>query len=93
LLINKRSYLEKNLKENSFLEGVKGDYQKYRDYIVNEKQEQLRAMNILKQYTEDLEVSTKMTEANIKQTKKDQHDILREMERIKKELDEIIGSN
>jgi hypothetical protein len=90
LLLNKRNYLEKTLKENAFLDGVKKDYQKYRNYIVKEKQDQLRAMNILKQYTEDLVVSTKMTEANIKETKRDQKEILREMERIKRELDEII---
>jgi hypothetical protein len=91
LLLSKRSYLEKSLKENAFLDGVKNDYQKYRDYIVKEKQDQLRAMNILQQYTQDLMVSTKMTEANIKQTKMDQKGILREMDKIKKELDEIIG--
>ena len=90
LLLNKRDYLERTLKENAFLDGVKKDYQKYRNYIVKEKQDQLRAMNILKQYTEDLIVSTKMTEANIKETKRDQKEILREMERIKMELDEII---
>jgi len=83
--------LERTLKENAFLEGVKKDYQKYRDYVVKEKEDQLRAMNVLKQYTEDLGVSTKLTEANIKETKKDQKDILREMEKIKMELEEIMG--
>jgi hypothetical protein len=91
LLLNKRNYLERTLKENAFLDGVKKDYQKYRDYIVKEKQDQLRAMNILKQYTEDLVTSTKLTEANIKETKRDQKDILREMEKIKMELEEIMG--
>ena len=91
MLIDKRNYLEKTLKENEFLEGVKKDYQKYRDYVVKEKQDQLRAMNVLRQYTEDLGVSTKLTEANIKETKRDQKDILREMEKIKMELEEIMG--
>jgi uncharacterized protein YjiK len=91
MLIDKRNYLERTLKENAFLEGVKKDYQKYRDYVVKEKQDQLRAMNVLKQYTEDLGVSTKLTEANIKETKRDQKDILREMEKIKMELEEIMG--
>jgi hypothetical protein len=91
MLIDKRNYLERTLKENAFLEGVKKDYQKYRDYVVKEKEDQLRAMNVLKQYTEDLGVSTKLTEANIKETKKDQKDILREMEKIKMELEEIMG--
>jgi hypothetical protein len=91
MLIDKRNYLERTLKENAFLEGVKKDYQKYRDYVVKEKQDQLRAMNVLKQYTEDLVTSTHLTEANIKETKRDQKDILREMEKIKMELEEIMG--
>jgi hypothetical protein len=91
MLIDKRNYLERTLKENAFLEGVKKDYQKYRDYVVKEKQDQLRAMNVLKQYTEDLVTSTKLTEANIKETKRDQKDILREMTKIKMELEEIMG--
>jgi len=91
MLIDKRNYLERTLKENAFLEGVKKDYQKYRDYMIKEKEDQLRAMNVLKQYTEDLGVSTKLTEANIKETKRDQKDILREMEKIKMELEEIMG--
>jgi len=91
MLIDKRNYLERTLKENAFLEGVKKDYQKYRDYVVKEKQDQLRAMNVLKQYTEDLVTSTNLTEANIKETKRDQKDILREMEKIKMELEEIMG--
>jgi hypothetical protein len=93
LLLKKRDYLNKSLKENTFLEGVKNDYEKYRNYIVKEKEDQLRVMNILKQYTEDISVSTKMTEANIKQTKKDQKEIILEMEKIKKELEEIIHPN
>jgi hypothetical protein len=91
MLIDKRNYLERTLKENAFLEGVKKDYQKYRDYVVKEKQDQLRAMNVLKQYTEDLVTSTNLTEVNIKETKRDQKDILREMEKIKMELEEIMG--
>lgn len=91
MLIDKRNYLERTLKENAFLEGVKKDYQKYRDYMIKEKEDQLRAMNILKQYTEDLVTSTKLTEENIKETKRDQKDILREMEKIKMELEEIMG--
>jgi hypothetical protein len=92
LLLKKRDYLNKSLKENTFLESVKNDYEKYRNYIVKEKEDQLRVMDILKQYTEDISVSTKMTEANIKQTKKDQKEIILEMEKIKRELDEIISS-
>ena len=91
LLLSKQKYLEKTVKENAFLEGVRNDYQKYRDYIVKEKQDQLRAMDLLSQYTQDLVTSAQSTEANIMESKRDQSEILREMTKIKRELNEIIG--
>lgn len=90
LLMSKKNYLERTIKENEFLDGVRNDYQKYMDYIIKEKQEQLRAMQILKKYTEELNLNTQFTEVNIKETKRDQKEILREIEKIKSELDELV---
>ena len=90
LLLEKRKYLDKTVKKNIFLENVVNDYKKYNEYIIRQKQEQLRAMLILKQYTDDLIISTKMTEGNIKKAKTDQKHILYEMDKIKKSLDDII---
>lgn len=92
LLLGKRKFLESTLKQNTFLDGVKNDYEKYYGYIAKKREEELRAMSILKQYTEDLMVSTKMTESDIKRTKEDQQLILDEMSKIKSELDKIIGN-
>jgi hypothetical protein len=92
LLLGKRKFLESTLKQNTFLYGVKNDYEKYYGYIAKKREEELRAMSILKQYTEDLMVSTKMTESDIKRTKEDQRLILDEMAKIKSELDKIIGN-
>jgi hypothetical protein len=90
LLVDKQKYLKKSLKENEFLETVKNDYEKYRNYIVGEKQNQMRAMKILSQYTEDLMVSSDAMETNIKDAKRDQKMILDEMDKLKKELDDLI---
>ena len=90
LLLGKRKFLENTLMENQFLEGVKNDYHKYYDYIAKQKMDELRAMGILKQYTDDLIMSTQLTEQGIKQTKQDQQDIMNEMTKIKKALDEIV---
>ena len=50
----------------------------------------MRAMNLLNQYIGDIMVSGKLTEKDIHKTKTEQNEILREMDKIKHNLDEII---
>jgi hypothetical protein len=89
-LLNKRKTLKKTVKENQFLEGVKGDYEKYHNFIVNQKQSQIKAMGLLNQYIGDIIVSGKLTEKDIKDTKEEQREILGQIDKIKKDLDEIM---
>lgn len=90
LLLDRRKSLEGAITENRFLEGVKNDYQKYHNYIVKQNHDQMRAMNLLNQYIGDIIVSGKLTEKDIHKTKTEQTEILREMDKIKHNLDEII---
>jgi hypothetical protein len=90
LLLEKRKTLESTVGQNQFLEGVKNDYQKYHNYIIKQNQDQMRAMNILNQYLGDIMVSGKLTEKDINNTRQEQTDIIREMDKIKSGLDEII---
>ena len=90
LLLNKRKYLDKTMKENSFLKGVRNDYDKYNRFIIHEKEEQLKALAILKQYIDDIIVTGKLTEEDIKQSKKEQLEILKEIKDIKSNLDEMV---
>ena len=89
-LINKRKELEKMSKKNKFLENVRQDYDKYNQYIVKEKERQLRAMHILKQYINDIIVTGKLTDEDLEQTKKEEINILREIHSIKQNLDELV---
>lgn len=77
-------------KQNALLSGVRDDYNRYHHYIVTQKQEQLRAMEKLHQYLAYLAKSTDMTVNNIKDAAIEQDKILREMRKIKGELDEIV---
>jgi len=90
LLQEKRKYLEKTKEDNQFLEGVKRDYEKYKNHIVREKEDQLRAMNILKEYTDYIKIGTKITDETIQKTEQDQKEILGEIDKIKQSLDELI---
>ncbi len=90
LLLQKRKVLKKTVKENQFLDGVKNDYEKYHNFIVNQKQSQIKAMDLLNNYISDIMVSGKLTEQDIKNSKAEQKEILGQIEKIKNDLDEIM---
>lgn len=89
-LLQRRHQLNTASRENTFLNTVKEDYQKYQSYITKQKEEQIRSMQILDQYLNDLVISGKMTTCDISQTKNDQKEILLEIDKIKRELDHLM---
>jgi hypothetical protein len=93
LLINKNKQLDKLTHENEFLGQVKRDYETYNSYIVEQKQKQMRAFYMLNQYLDDIIISGKLTDKDIEKTRRDQKMILREIDVVKQNLDEIVGSN
>jgi hypothetical protein len=89
-LINKQKKLRFMTKQNKFLEEVRNDYKKYYSYIAEQKNDQIRALQVLDQYINDLTVSGKLTKHNIEDAKEEQLKILREVNSIKGSLDSII---
>jgi len=92
-LLNKRDKLKHLSKENEFLVNVRNDYQNYHDIILKQKQDQVASMELLNQYISDIMVSGKLTEQDIKNQKQERNMILREMDKIKKDLDGLIKTN
>ena len=90
LLLEKRKYLEENVKENHFLENVRNDYQKYHDFILKQKQDQIKSMQFLNQYIDDLMISGKLTEHDIVNSKREKQEIMSEVDKIKKDLDGLM---
>jgi hypothetical protein len=90
LLLEKRKYLEENVKENYFLENVRNDYKKYHDFILKQKQDQVKSMQFLNQYIDDLMVSGKLTEHDIVNSRKEKQEIMGEVDKIKKDLDGLM---
>ena len=96
--IRRKKLLEKQQKihhittQNHFLEKVKQDYSNYHSIILKQKQEQIRALELLNQYIEDLSVSGKLSKHNIKDSVYEQKKILSEIKKIKKSLDEITST-
>lgn len=87
LLLEKRKHLKKVRNQNEFLEEVISDYGKYYGYIVEQKQEQMRALDMLNKYINDLIEKENMTSENLKDAKQEQKKIIYEIKKIKKGLD------
>ena len=69
--------LQSTQHENRFLEGVVDDYKKYYTYIKNQKEEELAAIQMISQYIDSIAASTSLTDDAIKQSKIQQHELLR----------------
>jgi hypothetical protein len=90
LLIKKKRDLDKKVKVNAFLGDVNADYNKYYRHIVQEKQNQHTALNLLKEYIGDLMQTETLVNDQLRTAKHDQTDIIREINIVKGELDELI---
>jgi len=93
LLLKKKKDLKEKAKMNDFLDVVKEDYKKYYNYIIEEKQKQIRALTVLNEYLNDLVRTERVVDGQMRTAKYDQNDINKEIAKIQKELDGIIQEN
>jgi len=91
MLLAKQKKLRKIAKNNSFLEEVQQDYASYYNFIIKQKEHQIRSMNNIKQYLNDILISGKLTEEDIAEAKKEQRGILGEIKHVKHNLNEILN--
>jgi len=90
MLINKQKRLQFMSKQNAFLDAVREDYDKYNDYIIKQKHDQMKAFGVLNSYITDLNRSTKLTKQNMVDSKEEQRKIVNEIKSIQHNLDEIV---
>ena len=90
MLLEKQKKLRFISKQNLFLEEVKNDYKKYNSYIIDQKQQQIKALDLLNNYINDLTVSGNLTKHNIEDAKEEQKKIIHEMKIIKGNLDSMM---
>lgn len=92
LLFEKQQKLNQMRSQNHFLDSIKQDYLHYYNYIQQQKNEQIKALELLNEYIEDLTFSGKLTKNNIEDARQEQQNILKEVKYIKKKLDDIISN-
>jgi hypothetical protein len=76
--------------ENNFLTGVKDNYKQHYDYIKKIKEEQYRSMSVLADYLDNLLEQTDGADKSINKAKSQQKKIVTEMNKIQKEIDDIV---
>jgi hypothetical protein len=91
MLLDKQKKLNFIVKQNRFLNEVKQDYATYYGYIIQQKQDQIKSLELLNNYINDLSVSGELSKHNIDDAKYEQGRILKEVKSIKKGLDAIIS--
>ena len=91
LLLAKQKMLRKTAKQNHLLNDIMQDYATYYQFIIKQKQDQIRSMEIIKQYLNDIIVSGNFAKTDIIQAKKEQKVILGEINNIRENLYEIMN--
>ena len=89
MLLEKQKTLQQTAKENEYLEMVRNDYRKYYNHIVKQKEDQINAMNYLKQYIDEIMVNGKLTDTDLENAKMEQDELIQEIADIKSKMDEI----
>ena len=90
MLLEKQKKFRFITKQNHFLSEVKNDYVTYYNYIVQQKQEQIMALEILNNYINEIKNQGYLSKHNIEDAKFEQEKILKEVDSIKKGLESII---
>lgn len=90
MLLEKQKKIRFIVKQNRFLNEVKNDYVKYYTYIAQQKQDQVKALQLLDNYIHDLTRSGQLSKHNIEDAKIEQRKILKEVNTIQKGLESIM---
>ncbi len=88
-LLRKYNELGEMEEDNEYLKVIRNDYDHYYNYIKKEKQDQVDAMNLLRDYIDELIVDGKMTDQDLESAQTEQEKILKEIDTIKNDLDKI----
>jgi len=90
-LMIKQQNLQVISKQNHFLEEVQKDYAKYYNFIVQQKRDQIKALELLNNYISDLTKSNNLTKHNIEDATEEQKKIMQEIKSIQNGLDSLIS--
>jgi len=89
-LIERDNMLKEESKNNEYLELVRREYQDLYNCKIKEKREEIRFINNLNKYLDNILKTANLSKEDIEKQKKDQKKILDEIKGLEKELDKLI---
>ena len=91
-MLSRLKYINKMQEKNEFLREIADDYNKYYKYIVAQKEKEKANIEKLLIYLDNLIVEGDLSDTMLKRAEFQQKNIMRELNRVKKSLDEIVSS-
>lgn len=89
-LADKHKEIQQSSKENKFLVDVAEDYSKYYKAMKKQKLEQRDALEVLNKYINDTAITLRHSKEILSHNKIQQEEIVTQIDRLRKEMDEII---
>jgi|TARA_B110000967_G_C18894723_1_gene569762 hypothetical protein len=89
-LCAKRRELATNTRENVFLIEVANDYDRYNKHIISQREKQMSFFRTLNQYIDNITGELQLTDGKLKESKLEQREIMKEMEHLKNDLDNLV---
>ena len=93
LMFNKERKIKEIGNQNSFLETVVSDYEKYNSAILEEKVKQKKALKILSEHIRNISKNINSDEFKLKRVKRDQTLLLEEIQNIRDEIEYMLRSS
>ena len=93
IMFEKENEIKELGKQNSFLETVIHDYEKYNTVILEEKLKQKKALKILSDHIRDIYKNIKSDDFKLNRVKMDQTLLLEEIQNIRDEIEYVLKSN
>lgn len=90
MLCSKRKQLLQTKRENKFLVDVFEDYEKYNKQIVHENERKIKFFEQLHDYIDRITYDLKLTDNKLKESQMEQRDIMKEINILKSEIDDLI---
>lgn len=92
MLLEQQKKINEFSKTNHYLEDVKQDYEKYEKLITQQREDQIKALDLLHNYVDDLVKSGVLSKHNMDDAINERVRIQREIESIKNNIDDIIDN-
>ena len=90
MLCSKRKQLIQTKKENKFLVDVFEDYEKYNKHFISENEKKIKSLQLLHEYIDRITYDLKLTDNKLKESQIDQRDIMKEINILKSEIDDLL---